>query len=144
MSSTHRGKCYEYRDLSIMVFTELWLPHSVLKLEGFSLVWAENRLNRQKQRRGLVYLCEQQLVYKKQYKIRETICTPDLELLCISTRSFYLPREFGNIILCSTYIPPSGNATTASKNIAECVHSQLLHTPGAPVFTLGDFNANLN
>lgn len=44
---------------------------------------------------------------------------PDLELLCISMRPFYLPREFGSIILCATYIP---------------------RTARAHVFILGDFN----
>ena len=29
----------------------------------------------------------------------------DIELLCISLRPFYLPRDFGNIVMCSAYPP---------------------------------------
>lgn len=72
-----------------------------------------------------------------QLTIRETICDPDLEMICISMRPFYLPREFGNIILCATYVPPSGNA---ADGIAKSVHILLQRTPGAPVFVLGDLN----
>lgn len=48
---------------------------------------------------------------------------------------FYLPREFGNIIVCLVYIPHSGNAVRAANIISDCVHS-----PGAPFFVLGDIN----
>ena len=75
-----------------------------------------------------------------QITIRETECDPDIELLCLSLRPFYLPREFGNVIICAAYVPPSGNAATAASRLADCVHNQLQRTPGAPVFILGDFN----
>ena len=74
----------------------------------------------------------------KQITVKETICSPDVELLCLSMRPHYLPREFGNIIIAAVYVPPSGNADRAAARIAEC--AQLQHTPGAPVFFLGDFN----
>lgn len=71
-----------------------------------------------------------------QYTIRETICTPDLELLRISMRPFYVPGELGNIILCATYIPPSGNTITAAKCVAGCVRCQLQRPPRAPAYIL--------
>lgn len=71
---------------------------------------------------------------------RESVCNPDIELVCLSLRPFYLPREFGNILLCTAYIPPGGNAAKAANIIADCVHSQLIQTPEAPCFILGDFN----
>ena len=70
----------------------------------------------------------------KQFTVKKTI----EELLCLSMRPNYLPREFGNIIIAAVYVPPSGNADRAAARIAEC--AQLQHTPGAPVFFLGDFN----
>lgn len=33
----------------------------------------------------------------RNYSERATVGSPDIELLCISLRPFYLPREFGNI-----------------------------------------------
>lgn len=64
----------------------------------------------------------------------------DIELVCLSLTPFYLPREFGNILLRTAYIPPGGNAAKAANIIADCVHSQLKQTPEAPCFILGDFN----
>ncbi len=57
-----------------------------------------------------------------------------------SCTAFYLPPEFGNILLCTVYIPPSGNAANAAKLTADFVHRQLRRTPEAPCFILGDFN----
>jgi len=41
----------------------------------------------------------------KKYTVRETLCSPDdVELLCVSMRPHYLPREFGNIIKSAVYV----------------------------------------
>lgn len=58
----------------------------------------------------------------------------------MSLRPFYLLREFGSVVVCAVYIPPSRNAARAAARIADCVHQQLLRTPGTPVFIPGDFN----
>ncbi len=50
------------------------------------------------------------------------MCKPDEELLCLSLWPFYLPLEFGNINICSAYVPPSGNAVKAASCITDCVH----------------------
>lgn len=76
----------------------------------------------------------------RQYTVRETTCSPDVELLCLSLRPAYLPRELGNIILCAVYVPPSGNAASAAAYITDCVQQQLRRCPEAPVFILGDLN----
>ncbi|KAK0144622.1 hypothetical protein N1851_016964 [Merluccius polli] len=76
----------------------------------------------------------------KQYTVRETLCCPDVEILHLTMRPFYLPREFGSVAVCVVYIPPSGNAARAAARIADCVHQQLQRAPGAPVFVMGDFN----
>lgn len=109
----------------------------LLESEGFSCVRADRTVSSGKDRGGgiCVYVS---MNWCHQYTVRETICTPDLELL--SMRPFYLSREFGNIILCATYIPHSGNAITAAKFVAECVHCQLQLTARAHVFIQGYFN----
>lgn len=68
------------------------------------------------------------------------MCNEDIELLCLSLRPFYLPREFGNILICSVYVPPDGNASRAAFRVADCVQEQLQRTPNAPIFVMGDFN----
>jgi hypothetical protein len=76
----------------------------------------------------------------KQFIVKETICSPDVELLGLSMRPHYVPREFGNIIIATVYVSPSGNEGRAAAYIAECAHEQLQRTPGASGFFLGDFN----
>lgn len=126
-----------------MVFTETLLhrdiPCSLVELDGFSLVRADRNENSGKLRGGGV------CIYIKdnwccQHTVRDTVCNSDVELLCLSLRSFYLPREFGNIIICAVYVPPSGNAANAARCISDCVNEQLRRTPAAPIFILGDFN----
>lgn len=73
--------------------------------------------------------------------VKESCCTPDLELLAVSFRPKYLPREFGQLALVLVYIPPSGNVTRASEAIAACVHQIECASPDSPVFILGDFNS---
>lgn len=99
-------------------------PNSLFDLDGFSLDWAD---------RDESWWCSQ-------YTVREAVCKPDVELLCLSLRPFYLPREFGNIIICSAYVSPTGNSAKAASCISDCVHKQLKRTPGAPIFILCYFN----
>ena len=135
--------CCEYRESSVMVFTETWLhqdiPDSLIEFEGFSLIRVDRTDQSGKSRGGGVCLFVNDS-WCRNCTVRKTVCTADVELLCVSLRPFYLPREFGNIIICAVYVPPSGNATRAATQIADCVHQQLQRTPGAPVFILGDFN----
>ena len=40
-----------------------------------------------------------------QYCVRGRVCTRDFELLTVSFRPFYLPREFGQITDILVYVP---------------------------------------
>ncbi len=51
----------------------------------------------------------------------------------------FLSREFGNIIICAAYVPPSGKAVKAASCITDCVHNQLKHNPGARSSFLADW-----
>ena len=64
----------------------------------------QKELFREEQRRGHIVCVYVSISWCKQYAIRVTVCDPDLEPLCLSMRPFYLPREFGNIIICAAYI----------------------------------------
>ncbi|KAK1803647.1 hypothetical protein P4O66_020754, partial [Electrophorus voltai] len=45
-------------------------------------------------------------------------CSPNLELLALKLRPFYLPREFTSVIINTVYIPPQANMDTAlSRNL---------------------------
>lgn len=148
------GAQREYRDSCILVVNETWLtpdfPDSLATLDGFSMVRADRNRPRGTVDPGIsntlpevsggglaVYINQR---WCSQFTVRERICTENIEMLCISMRPFYLPREFGNIIICAVYIPPRGKAYLAARSIADCVHDQLERTPEAPCFVLGDFN----
>ena len=72
--------------------------------------------------------------------VREEICTPDIELLTISLRPFYLPREFQQLFFTIVYIHPRANASAATQLIADVTHRLDTICPDAPKFVLGDFN----
>lgn len=135
--------CFEYRESCIMLFTETWLhpeiPDGLIEIEGFSHIRSDRTVMSGKGKGGglCLYINDR---WCRQHTFREKICSSDVELLCVSLRPFYLPREFGNILICSVYVPPNGNASRAASQVADCVHEQLQCTPNAPIFIVGDFN----
>ena len=50
--------------------------------------------------------------------MRERVCTRDFELLTVSFRPFYLPREFGQITVILVYVP-GPDFKTAAQRITE-------------------------
>ncbi len=74
-------------------------------------------------------------------KVHERICNPDLELLTLSARAFYLPREFSTVVLSCVYVPPSANVKAAAEQVAHNTQAMLGKYPDAPVLILGDFNS---
>lgn len=109
-------------------FTEAWfrndMPDSLIQIDGFSHIRSDRDVNPGKARGGGV------CIYIKDswccnVAIKDKICNPDLELLCITLRPHYLRREFSNMFVCVMYVPPSGNAGTAASQITDCVHRHL-------------------
>lgn len=129
--------CNDYRESCLMIYTETWLqgdfPDPLVQVQGFSNVRMDRNNNSGKLRGGgiCVYIKNS---WCTSFTVKDTVCTPDLELLCLSLRPFYLPRDYGNIFICAVY------ASKAASRIADCVHQQLENKPDAPIFVLGDFN----
>lgn len=71
-------------------------------------------------------------------KVREKICTTDLELLTISP--FYLPREFQQLFYTLVYIHPRADASAAAQLMADVMVRLDAVCPEALKFVLGDFN----
>ncbi|KAK3763471.1 hypothetical protein RRG08_056939 [Elysia crispata] len=67
-------------------------------------------------------------------------CTPYIEVLSLSIRPYYLPREFPKINLNVVYIPPQVNARQAEDHITSLVHDQLNKSPDSIVLITVDFN----
>ncbi len=58
----------------------------------------------------------------RQFKVNGKICDTDVEIVYLILRPFYLPREFGCVLLVAVYVPPSGKVTRAAAAVADCVH----------------------
>ena len=50
--------------------------------------------------------------------MKERLCTPNIELLAVGMRPYYLPREFTSTIVIAVYIPPSADAAVACEVIS--------------------------
>ena len=73
---------------------------------------------------------------------KQRMCTPELELISVSLRPRYLPREFGRIFVTVVYaaVYDSTSAARAGKAIAAAVRDLQLISADAPCFIVGDFN----
>lgn len=68
------------------------------------------------------------------------MCTSDYEILSVSFRPFYLPREIGQITIVLSYVPGLDYETTGNK-IAERFSVALACSPEQPVLILGEVNS---
>ncbi|TWW79918.1 hypothetical protein D4764_10G0009480 [Takifugu flavidus] len=106
----------ESREASIMCFTETWLhgliPDSNVTIAGFTTASGPRH------HRG----------------------RPDVELIAVGLRPYYLPREFTNVIAITVYIPPTGKADTACDVIHSVTADLQTKHPGAFILITGDFN----
>ena len=136
---------HEFKKAGLLAFTETWLDNTVanneLHIEGFGV---PIRLDRDKiitgkgQGGGVCFYVNEK--WCKTVKTRASLCTPDVELLSISLRPFYLPREFPQLFFTVVYIHPRANTERARELIMNHTHTLDSISPDAPKFILGDFN----
>lgn len=136
---------FEYRESCLLCFCETWLNNTInddsIALPGFG---TPVRLDRDQQATGksiggglCMYINTQ---WCKQYIIRHTISSPNLELLSVSLRPTYLPREFGQLFVCLVYIPPDTNYKAAAETIHQHIQDLETASPDTPKLILGYFN----
>ena len=49
--------------------------------------------------------------------VKHKVCTPNVELLTVSVRLYYIPREFSHVLIITVYVPLSANAKDAANAI---------------------------
>ena len=72
--------------------------------------------------------------------VKEQVCSPDIELLAVGVRPYYLPREFSHAIILCVYIPPTADATRAADVIISVTAGLQTQHPDAFIAISGDFN----
>ena len=95
------------------------MPDTLFELPGFTLVRADRDANSGKTKGGgiCVYIND---LWCRSHAVKYKICDNNVEILGMMLRPFYLPREFGSILLFVVYSPPSGKAAQAARTIADC------------------------
>ena len=104
---------WAYKEAHLICITESDLndtiPDSQLSIDGFGVPLRLDRdLDKSPKKSGgglCMYVHE---AWCKTVKIRETYCSPDIELLSVNLRPRYLPREFGQLNAVLVYVPPLG------------------------------------
>lgn len=135
----------DYRNACVISLTETWLKEhdsdSDLEIDGFG---GPVRLDREAAVMGkslgggvCIYVNQR---WCRSVILRESVCTPDIELLSISLRPFYLPREFPQMFISVVYIHPKANVDNASDILCKVVHRLQIISSEAPNIVMGDFN----
>ena len=79
--------------------------------------------------------------------VLSTHCSPEIELLSIKVRPFYLPREFNSIILTVVYIPPHVDKTKALDELYSTINGLEIAHPDSLLVILTvnsiQFNSSL-
>ena len=94
----------DYRNASVLCFTETWLkpdtPNTHVEPDGFTVYCGDRTVDSGKEL-GTGGVC---LFVNNRWcnnvTVKDNKCTPILELLVVSCRPYYLPREIPCIIFC--------------------------------------------
>ena len=132
----------EIKETCLLAFTETWLSDSDrnedFSLSGFGIPIRQDQspeITRKSRVGGVCFYVNER--YCNTVKVRERICTTDLELLMISLRPFYLPREFQQLFYTLVYIHPRASATAAAQLIADVMSRLDVVCSDTPTFVLG-------
>ena len=135
-----------YRESSLYIFTETWLTHLIpdasVDLPGFTAVRADRDTKAcgKSKGGGLIMYINNCWCNPGHVTVKKVLCCRDLELLAVSLRPYYLPREFSHVIALCVYIPPSADAATACEKIHTVTARLQTQHPEALVIISGDFN----
>ena len=91
----------EFRDSSALCFTETWLtpdvPDNGIDIDGFDLIRQDRSKQATNKSRGGGLCMYVNKRWCQNYQLKQTVCDPNIELICVALRPYYLPREFNKI-----------------------------------------------
>ncbi|KAJ8028790.1 hypothetical protein HOLleu_31125 [Holothuria leucospilota] len=136
----------DFRYASVLSFTETWLTgnhsDSHVEIDGFKLLRGDRDLmaTGKKSGGGVCVYINNMWCHPNNVFIKHHTCTPNLEMLTVSIRPFYLPREFSHVLLCTIYIPDKSAAKAGSQELSAALHELEVESPDAFIVVNGDFN----
>jgi len=72
--------------------------------------------------------------------VKERVCTKDIEILSVASRSQYFSWEFPQLFVTVVYIYPRPDEDNEISEIECVVHEVQSASPDTPCFVLGDLN----
>lgn len=72
--------------------------------------------------------------------MKKRLCTADIEILTVSLRPYYVPREYSHVMLTVIYIPLSADARAAANTLTSHIVDMDSTVPDALRLVTGDFN----
>ena len=136
--------CNDFRNSSIICMTETWLNSGItnenIAIDGFDIARLDRSFEQTKKRRGggiCIYVNKR---WCTNFSVKHSICNEDVEMLCVSFRPFYLPREFNQVHVFLVYIAPDANENQSARYIQDIVGEMEAQSPDSPKIILGDFN----
>ena len=137
--------CHEFSNACILALTETHLNDNDMdgefRIDGFGVPIRQDRdfvaTNKLTGGGVCLYINER---WCKNVIVRERLCTADVELLSVSLRPLYLPREFPQLFVTLVYIHPKANKTNACELIHQVTQRLQTISPEAPNIVLGDVN----
>ena len=78
--------------------------------------------------------------HRNNMSMKHKVCTPNVELLTVSVRLYYIPQEFSHVLITTVYVPPSTNAKDAANVISSHVIDLETSAPDAFKIITSDFN----
>ena len=137
---------HEYRDASILCFSESWfkdcMPDSSVQLDGFHIVRGDrdNVISQKTKGGGVCIYVNKRYCHPKNIHIIQRKCERDIEVLSISLRPFYLPREFSKVIVNVVYVPDAVPSESATAQLTDLLNEQMTSSPDSLIIITGDFN----
>lgn len=135
-----------YRQSSLLCFTETWLtegtPDSHVDLDGFTLHRMDRDLSRtvQESGGGVCAFVNERWCHPDHATVKERISNENIELLVVSCRPYYLPREISHVLVTVVYIPPYAKDKLAIETVSKVTHKLQRSALDALFLITGDFN----
>ena len=137
----------DYKNVSIMSFSESWLKETRdlnehVAINGFKLLRGDRILENTDKVSGggvCVYINEQ-WCHPNNAVLKRHSCSSNLEILTVSLRPYYLPREFSHVIHSTIYIPDKKVTKQGEDELFSIIQDIERQSPNALHIIDGDFN----